>query len=221
MTERLLGRWRKQQDEALALQGSTSHASVSFSAASRFLRQGVQVMMMTIGAYLVLTQAASAGVMIATTVLLGRALQPVEQIVGSWRVLNEARSAYRRLRDLCGHFGKDEPHMSLPRPVGRVAGRGRLVPSAGHGEAGADGRVAEPRSRRGAGHHRSERCRQVHAGAPADGHLAADHRNDPAGRHRPVDLVAARARALDRLRAAGRGTVRRHGGRQHRPPRGT
>ncbi|MDM0115697.1 type I secretion system permease/ATPase [Variovorax sp. J22R133] len=120
MTERLLGRWRKQQDEALALQGSTSHASVSFSAASRFLRQGVQVMMMSIGAYLVLTQAASAGVMIATTVLLGRALQPVEQIVGSWRVLNEARSAYRRLRDLTDRFGKEEPRMSLPRPVGHV-----------------------------------------------------------------------------------------------------
>ena len=119
MTERLLGRWRKQQDEALALQASTSHASVTFSAASKFVRQAVQVMMMSIGAYLVLTQAASAGVMIATTVLLGRALQPVEQIVGSWRVLNEARSAYRRLRELCGHF-KDEPRMSLPRPVGHV-----------------------------------------------------------------------------------------------------
>jgi PrtD family type I secretion system ABC transporter len=120
MTERLLGRWRKQQDEALALQGSTSHMSVSFSAASKFLRQGVQVMMMSIGAYLVLTQAASAGVMIATTVLLGRALQPVEQIVGSWRVLNEARSAYRRLRDVCSHVGKDEPRMSLPRPLGHL-----------------------------------------------------------------------------------------------------
>jgi PrtD family type I secretion system ABC transporter len=120
MTERLLARWRKQQDEALALQGATSHSSVMFSAASRFLRQGVQVMMMSIGAYLVLTQSASAGVMIATTVLLGRALQPVEQIVGSWRVLNEARSAYRRLRDLCGYFDKGEPQMSLPRPLGEL-----------------------------------------------------------------------------------------------------
>ena len=119
MTERLLDRWRKQQDEALALQAGTSHASVTFSAASRFLRQAVQVMMMTIGAYLVLTQAASPGVMIATTVLLGRALQPVEQIVGSWRVLNDARSAYRRLRDMCAQF-KDAPRLALPRPAGRV-----------------------------------------------------------------------------------------------------
>lgn len=120
MTERLLARWRKRQDEALALQAGTSHASVSFSAASRFLRQAVQVMMMSIGAYLVLTQAASAGVMIATTVLLGRALQPVEQIVGSWRVLNEARSAYRRLRELCAQLDKDEPRMPLPRPLGHL-----------------------------------------------------------------------------------------------------
>ncbi len=56
--------------------------------------------------------------------MLGRALQPVEQIVGSWRVLNEARSAYRRLRDLCGHFDKGEPQMSLPRPVGELRAEG-------------------------------------------------------------------------------------------------
>ena len=124
MTERLLDRWRELQDRALELQGSTGHASVTFNAASRFLRQAVQVMMMSIGAYLVLTQAASAGVMIATTVLLGRALQPVEQIVGSWRVLNDARSAYRRLRALDEHFGKQEAQMPLPRPVGHLTVEG-------------------------------------------------------------------------------------------------
>jgi len=80
--------------------------------------------MMSIGAWLVLTQAASAGVMIATTVLLGRALQPVEQIVGSWRVLGEARSALRRLRELCAHFERDDPRMSLPRPAGQLRVQG-------------------------------------------------------------------------------------------------
>ena len=124
MTGRLLARWRRRQDQALSLQASTSHASVAFSAASRFLRQAVQVMMMSIGAWLVLTQAASAGVMIATTVLLGRALQPVEQIVGSWRVLGEARSALRRLRELCAHFERDDPRMSLPRPAGQLRVQG-------------------------------------------------------------------------------------------------
>lgn len=121
MTERFLQRWRKLQDGLLDTQTTASHGSVVFTATSRFVRQAVQVGMMSLGAYLVLTQAASAGVMIATTILLGRALQPVEQIVGSWRVLNDARAAYRRLRDLSRQFDAGEPRMSLPRPEGKLA----------------------------------------------------------------------------------------------------
>jgi PrtD family type I secretion system ABC transporter len=81
----------------------------------------VQVIMMSIGAWLVLTQQASAGVMIATTILLGRALQPVEQIVGSWRVLNDARAAYRRLAQLAQHFPQGDARVSLPRPEGSIS----------------------------------------------------------------------------------------------------
>jgi PrtD family type I secretion system ABC transporter len=124
MTDRMLQRWHKLQDSILDLQTKTSQSSVTFTAITRFVRQGVQVMMMAIGAYLVLTQAASAGVMIASTILLGRALQPVEQVVGSWRVLNDARSAYQRLRELSQVFGKSEPHVALPRPEGRIVVEG-------------------------------------------------------------------------------------------------
>jgi ATP-binding cassette subfamily C exporter for protease/lipase/ATP-binding cassette subfamily C protein EexD len=85
------------------------------------LRQAVQVLMMALGAYLVLTQQASAGVMIATTVLLGRAVAPVEQLVGSWRMLIDARAAYRRLLELSKDFEQEEPRLAMPRPEGRVA----------------------------------------------------------------------------------------------------
>jgi PrtD family type I secretion system ABC transporter len=81
----------------------------------------VQVLMLSLGAYLVLTQQASAGIMIATTILLGRAVQPVEQLVGSWRMLVDARSAYARLRELARHFEREEPKLELPRPQGRLA----------------------------------------------------------------------------------------------------
>lgn len=120
MTERLLHRWRTLQDEILGMQTRASRGSVAFTAVTRFVRQSVQVVMMAIGAYLVLTQQASAGVMIATTILLGRALQPVEQLVGSWRILNDARAAYRRLNELSQQFESGPPRVSLPRPEGRI-----------------------------------------------------------------------------------------------------
>ncbi len=120
MTERLLDRWRKQQDEVLDLQTRATRASVAFLAITKFVRQAIQVAMMALGAYLVLTQQASAGVMIATTILLGRAVQPVEQLVGSWRLLSDARAAYRRLLEISKYFDTGQPRVALPRPEGRI-----------------------------------------------------------------------------------------------------
>jgi PrtD family type I secretion system ABC transporter len=120
MTQRLLVRWRALQDDVLRLQTDASSTGSVFTALTRLLRQVVQAGMMALGAYLVLTQAASAGVMIATTVLLGRALQPVEQLVGSWRVLSDARAAYARLRAVTQQFGTETPRIALPRPEGML-----------------------------------------------------------------------------------------------------
>jgi PrtD family type I secretion system ABC transporter len=120
MTQRMLARWRALQDGVLALQTDASATSSFFTALSRLLRQVVQAGMMALGAYLVLTQAASAGVMIATTILLGRALQPVEQVVGSWRTLSDARAAYARLKALAQQFETDTARVTLPRPEGKL-----------------------------------------------------------------------------------------------------
>ena len=118
MTENLLSKWRKLQNQIAATQTSASRRTVSFTALTKFLRQAIQIGMLALGAYLVLTQRASAGIMIATTVLLGRAIQPVEQLVGSWRMLIEGRSAYERLRELSAHFERQEPRVTMPRPEG-------------------------------------------------------------------------------------------------------
>ncbi|MEQ1880229.1 MAG: type I secretion system permease/ATPase [Burkholderiales bacterium] len=120
MTERMLRRWRGLQDGVLGMQTRTARASVAFTAVTKIVRQAVQVLMMSIGAYLVLTQQASAGVMIATTILLGRALQPVEQLVGSWRSLSDARAAYRRLLEISQLFDLGAERVALPRPSGRL-----------------------------------------------------------------------------------------------------
>lgn len=121
MTHRLLARWRSLQDRVAAMQTSASRSTVAFTAATKAVRQTIQILMLALGAYLVLTQQASAGVMIATSILLGRAVQPVEQLVGSWRTLIEARAAYARLLELSKDFDRNtEPRVVIPRPEGRL-----------------------------------------------------------------------------------------------------
>jgi PrtD family type I secretion system ABC transporter len=121
MTEALLGRWRALQNRVAAAQTSASRFGVAFGAGTRILRQAVQILMLALGAYLVLTQEASAGIMIATTVLLGRAVQPVEQLVASWRALTDGRAAFERLLELSRDFERDEAQVAMPCPEGRVA----------------------------------------------------------------------------------------------------
>jgi PrtD family type I secretion system ABC transporter len=133
MTGKLLGRWRALQDEVAEAQASAARTGVVFTALTRFLRQAIQILMLTLGAWLVISQEASAGIMIATTVLLGRALQPVEQLVGSWRALADGLAAYSRLRILLGEGEARGEQVELPCPDGRllVEGLSYRAPNSG------------------------------------------------------------------------------------------
>ncbi len=124
MTGRLLARWRALQNQVARMQTSASRNGAAFSALTKTVRQAIQMLMLALGAWLVLTQQASPGIMIATSILLGRAVQPVEQLVGSWRVLIEARAAFGRLRKLAEDFDRQEPRVALPRPTGRLTAEG-------------------------------------------------------------------------------------------------
>lgn len=133
MTGKLLGRWRALQDEVAGAQASAARTSVVFTALTRFLRQAIQILMLALGAWLVISQEASAGIMIATTVLLGRALQPVEQLVGSWRALADGRAAHARLHALLGDGARQGEQVELPCPEGRlrVEGLSYRAPNSG------------------------------------------------------------------------------------------
>jgi PrtD family type I secretion system ABC transporter len=124
MTDALLGRWRIKNAEVTALQGPTARKSVLMTATTRTLRQGVQVVILGLGAWLVIRGEATAGIMIATTTLLGRALAPVEQVVGSWRVLAEGRAAFRRLAELLAAADAEPARMALPAPSGKLLAQG-------------------------------------------------------------------------------------------------
>jgi PrtD family type I secretion system ABC transporter len=120
MADALLARWQKMNSRVLALQRPTARRSVALAAFTRMTRQAVQVIILAVGAYLVITQAATPGVMVAVTILLGRALAPVEQIVASWKALAEGRLALRRLRELLAALGAQPERMALPTPNGAL-----------------------------------------------------------------------------------------------------
>ena len=111
--------WRADQDAVLEAQARLSARSVRLSALARMLRQGLQVLMLGIGAWLVIGADASPGVMIASTILLGRALQPVELLISGWKQQLDARGAWRRLSERRLSRTGDET-TSLPAPSGRL-----------------------------------------------------------------------------------------------------
>jgi PrtD family type I secretion system ABC transporter len=120
MTDALLMRWEHRNAEASALQAPTARKTVSMAVFTRTLRQAVQIIMLAVGAWLVISGLASPGVTVACTILLGRALAPVEQVVGSWKILAEARAAYRNLSELLSSAATEPRRMELPAPRGQL-----------------------------------------------------------------------------------------------------
>jgi ATP-binding cassette subfamily C exporter for protease/lipase/ATP-binding cassette subfamily C protein EexD len=120
MLPAVTGRWSALNDGALAEQLRAGRRGARLAGCTRFTRQAIQVAMLAAGAFLVIAQDASAGVMIAVTILLGRALAPVEQLVAGWRSLVEARAAWRRLAELLGEHPQAQPATELPEPSGAL-----------------------------------------------------------------------------------------------------
>jgi PrtD family type I secretion system ABC transporter len=124
MSEGLLRRWGRDRVRMIGRQVAASDRAAVMSSLIRFLRLAMQSLILGLGAYLVIEHSITVGAMFASSILLGRALQPVEQIVGSWRGLVSAREAYQRVRDLLAANPLRASRLELPRPVGHVSVEG-------------------------------------------------------------------------------------------------
>src|SRR5437763_155337 len=113
-------RWAHTNDAALREQLRAARVGGLFSSLTRFARQFLQLAMLGIGAWLVVQEHVSAGIMIAGTILLSRALAPVETLVAGWRNLVEARLAWRRLDELLAANPPVDAATDLPAPCGRL-----------------------------------------------------------------------------------------------------
>jgi len=113
-------KWQGMHDAALSLQSIASDRAGSITGASRAFRFTLQVAILAVGAYYVLQHEITPGVMIAGSIIMGRALAPVEQAIGVWRQFIQSRSAYDRIKTLLAKAPPKQPSMPLPAPKGRL-----------------------------------------------------------------------------------------------------
>ncbi|MGH8661799.1 MAG: type I secretion system permease/ATPase [Burkholderiales bacterium] len=121
MGENVTQDWREKSQKVLSSQLEANQIGSFLTSTTRFLRQILQVIMLAVGAWLTIQQLSTPGVMIAATIILGRALAPVESLIAGWKSLVEARGAFIRLREVFAAEDKAPDSMELPPPKGALA----------------------------------------------------------------------------------------------------
>jgi PrtD family type I secretion system ABC transporter len=116
----LVHRWRLSLDRHLVAQLRASDRTAVLHGLTKFIRMSAQTAVLGLGALLVLQGEGSGGTMIAASILLGRALAPVDQLIGAWRQVLGARAAWSRIRSLLRRSSAVVPSLPLPEPVGDI-----------------------------------------------------------------------------------------------------
>ena len=114
---RLRRRWEAGNREHQQTQQRVADVVGGMSTLSRTLRMILQSAVLGVGAWLVINQQATAGIIIASSILTSRALAPVEQAVAHWRGFIAARQSWRRLDSLLLNLPEETPQMALPPPA--------------------------------------------------------------------------------------------------------
>src|SRR4029078_3892276 len=114
-------RWSDRHSEGLQLQADASDRAGFLVAISKFVRAFLQVAILGVGAYLTLNQETSAGAMVAASIIMGRALAPVEIAVGQWKTFLAARTAYERISNLVTMVPWEGEKIALRPPQGLIS----------------------------------------------------------------------------------------------------
>ncbi|MDK8262870.1 type I secretion system permease/ATPase [Pseudomonas oryzihabitans] len=133
MLPNLLRRWKVRSYKVLDLQGRASESGGAISSISRTWRILLQSFVLGIGAYLVIHNEVTPGLMTAASLLMGRALAPIDQMIGNWRGFVAARGQYARLNQVLDQIPSDPERMELPTPKGDLSVEQIVVtPPGGH-----------------------------------------------------------------------------------------
>lgn len=120
MSHSMALRWHELRGNALEQTIQSSDWTGLFSAMTKAFRLFLQSAMLAVGAWLVLKGEVTAGAMIAGSILLGRALTPIEQTIGQWQLVQRSIAGWRALSDLLQDTPPDKAAMKLPKPVARL-----------------------------------------------------------------------------------------------------
>jgi ATP-binding cassette subfamily C exporter for protease/lipase len=113
-------RWHQLHQKQIELQAVASDQAAVIGGLTKFVRITMQSLALGIGALLVLDNKLSPGGMIAASVLVSRALAPIELLVGNWKQIITGRAAYARLRELLRGHPARQYGMELPAPKGEI-----------------------------------------------------------------------------------------------------
>jgi PrtD family type I secretion system ABC transporter len=121
MSGAILSKWQERESEALAEQQRIGERTAAILSLSRVIRLALQILILGIGAYYVLEGELTGGAMIAASIILARALVPVERSISTWHRYVGARQAHRNLRSLFAATSPAGESVALPRPDGRIS----------------------------------------------------------------------------------------------------
>ena len=124
MQDALAERWQTKRDGMLISQAHASDWAGAVMASSKFVRMGLQVAILGTGGYLAMNGQISPGVMIAASIVMGRALAPVEQAVGQWKEFVAARQSNARLKKLFETIADEPERLQQQMPTGHLSAEG-------------------------------------------------------------------------------------------------
>jgi len=120
MLPNLINIWSNYQSAGMGYHILFSDRNAVISSLAKVIRQVIQVSMLAMGGYLVIQDMTSAGVMIAASIIIGRALAPVEQSIQGWRGLTKVKESYLSLKEFMTSYEVPNSTIPLPAPKGKV-----------------------------------------------------------------------------------------------------
>jgi ATP-binding cassette subfamily C protein len=220
MTARIAQHWSDLNRNYVASAARASDVAGGLGAMSKVLRMMLQSALLAVGAWLVIHQESTSGIIIAGSILGSRALAPVDLAIANWRGFVAARQGWNRLSHLFTHLPAQAAPMALQPPAKTLVVQNAAVAPPGEQKLVCQDVNFSLTAGKALGVIGPTASGKVVARAPAGRGLDAGTRQRPHRRRHARSMVAGGARPARRLSAAGRRAVQRHRGAEHRPLRG-